>query len=145
MSKELAAQLLARCLEDSKGCLVFQGALSVGYPSVRRFGKTLQGHLVVYEAAYGRKPNGLVILHTCNNRACLNEKHLKADTQKENLLQARRDGALPFSGLSGVTFEKKRHRWIARRPTGPRTYTMLYQGPDFLEACCARKSWEASQ
>lgn len=46
------------------------------------------------------------------------------------------------SGLKGVTWDSSRKgRWFARGVTEGR-YTFLYQGPDFFEACCARKSWE---
>lgn len=46
--------------------------------------------------------------------------------------------------FQGVRFEKKRHftgAWTARvTESGKRLE--LYRGPDFFEACCARKSWE---
>jgi len=47
------------------------------------------------------------------------------------------------SGLKGVTWDNspKKQRWFVRGVTKG-VYTFLYQGPDFFEACCARKSWE---
>lgn len=44
----------------------------------------------------------------------------------------------------GVSFDKKRKRWWARKKTFGLSMT-LYFGPDFFEAVCARKSWEAKQ
>lgn len=45
------------------------------------------------------------------------------------------------SGLKGVTWDSSKSRWFVRGVSYG-TYTFLYQGPDFFEACCARKSWE---
>lgn len=46
------------------------------------------------------------------------------------------------SGLTGVSFHKRLHRWYANCQEDGRQLT-LYSGRDFFEACCARKSWEA--
>lgn len=139
----LYQKVITNVEETSTGCLEFKGALSAGYASIRREGKTYQGHAIVAEKTLGPRPLGMVVMHICSNRKCVNPTHLKYGTQKENLLQARLEGTLPFSGLTGVTYEKKRNRWIARYPIAKGKYSMLYQGNDFLEACCARKSWEA--
>jgi hypothetical protein len=45
------------------------------------------------------------------------------------------------SGLKGVTRDSKSFKWYARG-VHQKVYTNLYQGYDFFEACCARKSWE---
>lgn len=45
------------------------------------------------------------------------------------------------SGLKGVTWDSTNQRWFVRGVQYGQ-YTFLYQGPDFFEACCKRKSWE---
>ena len=41
---------------------------------------------VVYEEHYGPIPKGLVIDHKCGNGACVEPTHLRAITQRQNLL-----------------------------------------------------------
>lgn len=44
-------------------------------------------HRIVYELIYGLIPEGLYILHSCNNSSCCNPNHLRSGTQQENVKQ----------------------------------------------------------
>lgn len=79
-------------IDFSSGCWTWTGVLSDGYGQVWNEGRMVGVHRVVYEAAYGPIPDGLVIDHLCRNPSCVNPLHLEAVTQSEN---ARR-------GLNGV-------------------------------------------
>lgn len=46
-----------------------------------------------------------------------------------------------ISGVKGVRWRASSCVWVANG-TLYRKQTQLYWGPDFFEACCARKSWE---
>lgn len=50
-------------------------------------GKQRLVHRLLYEKAFGPVPTGLVLDHTCGNRACGNIAHLEAVTHRTNILR----------------------------------------------------------
>lgn len=47
---------------------------------------------VAYEAFKGQVPDGLFVLHTCDNRLCCNPQHLYVGDHKQNMKDARERG-----------------------------------------------------
>ena len=56
-----------------------------GYVRIMYNGKHDRLFRVLYQQKYGKIPKGLVLRHLCNNEWCVNIKHLKVGTQKENM------------------------------------------------------------
>lgn len=56
-----------------------------GYGRVKRRGKHLNVHRIAYEAFVGPIPDGLLVLHHCDNPACCNPDHLYVGTQQMNV------------------------------------------------------------
>lgn len=75
--------------EDS-GCLEWMGAragVGYGYFTIRKpEKKNIYVHRAVYSAFFGDIPEGMVIMHSCDNPACCEIKHLSLGTKSDNAL-----------------------------------------------------------
>ena len=117
------------------------------YPTEHRAYLTVEGkqvlvYRIIYEAVYGKVPEGLYVLHTCDNGNCVNPAHLEVGTQRKNMLDAVSRGRVQSkSNLAGVSWQASRERWLVM-PRINGVKRVLYAGKDFFEACCVRKSWE---
>ena len=69
-----------------------------GYPVFRINGKLLSAHRIIYEEEKGSIPEGLLVLHSCDNRECINPDHLRIGTYKDNLEDVRRRYGLSHIG-----------------------------------------------
>jgi hypothetical protein len=77
------------------GCWEFQGSRLRGYGRIGR-GRVADGtsysHRVMWEIVFGSIPDGLCVLHKCDNPPCGNPAHLFLGTNADNTLDKERKG-----------------------------------------------------
>lgn len=67
-------------------CTNFEGSKDgKGYGRVTKNGRKHMVHRQVWIKRCGPIPKGLVVMHKCDNRSCINLKHLRLGTQSDNI------------------------------------------------------------
>ncbi len=70
----------------------FRARTTDGYGTLTVDGRTVYVHRVSYEVHVGPIPEGIHILHHCDNPPCVNPNHLFLGNQQSNLSDMRRKG-----------------------------------------------------
>lgn len=66
---------------------------SDGYPTKSVNGRTVKIYRYLYQLAYGNLPKEVVLMHTCDNRLCINyAEHLIPGSHAENMADMARKG-----------------------------------------------------
>jgi hypothetical protein len=75
---------------NENGCWVWKNSSSHGYGSIALNRTIYRAHRVSFKIFKGDLVPGLVIDHTCRNKACVNPEHLRQVSQKENLQRTKK-------------------------------------------------------
>lgn len=93
--QDLATRFWSK-VDTSDECWIWVGSQrSNGYGCVYNDGRTRSAHRVAYELANGTIPEGLMVLHRCDNRICVSPSHLFLGTAHDNRHDAQQKGRLP--------------------------------------------------
>lgn len=107
------ARFNARTIPDGD-CLLWDTPHSTGYGYF--YMKTAgpvqhRAHRIAYIIAHGEIPEGMQVDHICYHKACVNPKHLRLTTHKQNQENRPRARRGSSSGVRGVYWDKQRGKW----------------------------------
>lgn len=87
---------LARRDVSENGCWIYTGKAQVtkGYKLIGAgvSGRNLYVHRLSYMVNHGEIPDGMVVMHSCDQPACFNPEHLRAGTVAQNNADMRNKG-----------------------------------------------------
>lgn len=101
----VAERLALRSLADANtGCVVWQGSRDgCGYGRILIKRTNSLVHRISWSLAHGEIPDGLHVLHRCDNPPCLNVAHLFLGTHKDNMNDMVAKGRQARTRLCGVS------------------------------------------
>lgn len=71
-------------VERTASCWLWRGMTAHGYGYIWNDGKMHRAHRVSYELHVGDVPSGMIVMHSCDVRNCVNPDHLSVGTLQDN-------------------------------------------------------------
>jgi hypothetical protein len=86
LANGLAAAQDGKCWEWTRICNQH------GYGQLRVAGRMVYAHRLAYELGVGEIPDGMHVLHQCDNPRCINPAHLSVGTRSQNMKECSERG-----------------------------------------------------
>ncbi len=89
------SKFMSRVARVPGGCWNWTASCATpGYGQFWYRGRLQAAHRFSYEMFSGRSPSGFDVLHSCDNRKCVNPEHLSTGDATENMRQASQRGRI---------------------------------------------------
>jgi len=79
-------RFFSKTTRAENGCLEWTGAIVHGYGMFNRYPGLITASRMAWIFAYGEIPDGLCVLHKCDNPRCVDYLHLFLGTRRDNHL-----------------------------------------------------------
>lgn len=111
---ELNRLLLKVDTTEPGKCWEWQATLThCGYGSFKYDGRMREAHRVAWRLLVGEIPEGMLVLHKCNNKRCINPNHLYLGDYHDNAMDRAKDGWVPGPSLARKLYDEE--VWLIRR------------------------------
>lgn len=134
--------------EPNSGCWLWLAQLNhLGYGKIMVSPRKMSAHRASWMAFRGSIPEGAMVLHTCDNRSCVNPDHLFLGDQSANMIDMWRKKRHPGGGAKGAECQwsklSENDVLAIRRSTSPITEIMRAFGVSRSYAYALRsgKTW----
>lgn len=108
-------QALAARTKRVGECLEWTGDTSdSGYGNMRFEGRMRRAHTVAFILEHGPVPEGYELDHKCHNTLCVNTRHLRLATPKQNSENKAGPYRNSRSGVRGVYWHKASSKWAVK-------------------------------
>lgn len=99
------------------GCMEWQGCRQPppghAYGRFLHEGRSRYAHRIAWQLMYGPIPNGMDVLHRCDNPPCVNPEHLWLGTHADNMRDAANKGRVPGRSMPGESHPNAKLTWAA--------------------------------
>jgi len=123
-------------------CILWDKAVSnTGYGQKWYQGRMIGAHRYVYIKTFGSIPNGLMVLHRCDVKRCVNPEHLYLGTVKDNAKDAIERGQIATGTRHGAYTKPHSRRRGTKNPNSKLTTEQIEE----IRALFKPKHWTLQQ
>lgn len=112
--KSIIDRLTEKSAKRENGCIEFLGSKDrCGYGRMNVGGHNLGTHKLMFVLTVEDVPDGMELLHSCDNPACMNTVHLSINTHRANMRDCIQKGRFTTFGTTVVSIARFSSRSLA--------------------------------